>query len=231
MRDGVGESQVPGLLDIECEQMKEACIELGAKDTLMIVITLEKRHNIRIFPDDRGRGRDDGEGERDKTRNGNVLPGTIVEGLFTGHSLVDNPYLDFLLVSHAGSIGTVRGVRHTKVIDEVGLTPDEVHTMCYHLTFLMSRSMRSVSLPAALFYADLAAKLARCLLKYEGPDGSDSSLCRGGGYMARIERGGDNNDVAPDPGPGGLLPVAGVENDFYTMVKVHEGVQMKQYFV
>jgi hypothetical protein len=128
----VGASQEGGLLEVECEQMKEACQEAceelrGAKDTLMVVITLEKRHNIRVFPEDRGRGRE----EHPKTpptatKNGNVLPGTLVEGLFTGHSLTDHPYQDFLLVSHAGSIGTVRGVRHTKVIDEVGLTPEEV---------------------------------------------------------------------------------------------------------
>ena len=238
LRDGVGESQVEPLLEIECEQIKDACVDLGAPNTLMVVICLEKRHNIRIFPDDRGRGRDS---PPQCTRNGNVLPGTLVEGLFTGHSLNDNPYQDFLLVSHSGSIGTVRGVRHSKVVDEVGLTPEEVQRMMYHLTFLMCRSTRSVSLPAALFYADLAAKLARCVLKYEGPDGSDSSLRRG--YLARgsarVERGGDSSAplAAAEAGGGGGDPLsimhmarAGV-SDFYSMTTVHDVIAMKQYFV
>ena len=210
MRDGVGESQVNSLVEIECEQIKEACIELNLRDIPLIVLVLEKRHNIRIFPDDRGRDRG-GDLSDSQTKKGNVLPGTIVEGLFTGHSVTDNPYQDFLLVSHAGSIGTVRGVRHTKVVDEIGLTPDEVHRMCYSLTHLMCRSMRSVSLPAALFYADLAAKLARCLLKYEGPDGSSDSSAR----------------AARDHSP--LTSYSSCS--FYSMAKVREPIQDKQYFV
>jgi hypothetical protein len=105
--------------------------------------------------------------------------------------------------------------------------------MCYHLTFLMSRSLRSVSLPAALFYADLAAKLARCLLKYDGPDGSDSSLRRGN-PNPRVEQGWDSTapqQMGPsEGGKAGPAPIVAVQS-FYSMAKVHQAIEMKQYFV
>ena len=45
-------------------------------------------------------------------------------------------------MSHSGSVGTVRGVRHVKVVDEIGLTPDEVQRLCFWMCYLCYRCTR-----------------------------------------------------------------------------------------
>ena len=69
-RDGVSEQQYHHVLKEEVQNMKEVCKGLNAAWTPKFTVTVcSKRHHHRFFPASRADG----------DKNGNCLPGTIVE--------------------------------------------------------------------------------------------------------------------------------------------------------
>ncbi len=70
------------------------------------------------------------------------LPPRVTLGIRGGCSTAVNVPFSVTLLSPAGYQGTVRPVRYVKVVDEVGLTPDEVQRMCFELCFIGCRCTR-----------------------------------------------------------------------------------------
>ncbi|KAK0611550.1 Piwi domain-containing protein [Immersiella caudata] len=148
-RDGVAEGQFINVLESEIKVVKSVIQEYfkskrtGDAPTKITVIVATKRHHIRFFPE---RG----------DKNGNPLPGTLVEREIT------HPFqYDFYLCSHVAIQGTARPVHYTVILDENKMKVDELQKMIYHQCYQYCRSTTPVSLHPAVYYAHLAGNRGR----------------------------------------------------------------------
>ncbi|KAH7322861.1 Piwi domain-containing protein [Stachybotrys elegans] len=156
MRDGVAEGQFAHVIDQEVGVMKQWLGKnLPAKfpQPKFTVIIATKRHHIRFFP---------AKGDR----NGNPLPGTLVEREVT------HPFMnDFYLNSHVAIQGTARPVHYHVLLDEMGLSVNELQKMIYHQCYSYARSTTPVSLHPAVYYAHLASNRCRAHETVASSDG------------------------------------------------------------
>ncbi|KAF7547263.1 hypothetical protein G7046_g9055 [Stylonectria norvegica] len=144
-RDGVGEGQFQYVLNSEVAAIKTFLSEKAPGKPLpkFTVIVATKRHHIRFFPQ---RG----------DKNGNPLPGTLVE------KEVTHPFMyDFYLCSHVAIQGTARPVHYHVILDEQKLPVNELQRMIYQQSYSYARSTTPVSLHPAVYYAHLASNRAR----------------------------------------------------------------------
>lgn len=144
-RDGVSEGQYQHVLEQEVEDLKRLMKGANPKVTIPFVVLVgSKRHHVRFFPQQ-------GTGDR----NGNPLPGTLVE---TG---VTHPYEnDFYLCAHSAIKGTARPVHYYVLLNEAGLTNDEIHTLCYEQSYQYIRATTPISIHPAIYYAHIASNRA-----------------------------------------------------------------------
>lgn len=145
-RDGVGEGQFAQVLDQEIAEIKSFLrdkVPAGKAPPKFTVIVATKRHHIRFFPQ---RG----------DRNGNPLPGTLVE------KEVTHPFMwDFYLNSHVAIQGTARPVHYHIIHDEMNMPVNDLQKMIYQQCYSYARSTTPVSLHPAVYYAHLASDRAR----------------------------------------------------------------------
>eukprot|EP00190_Bangiopsis_sp_CCMP1999_P001622 CAMPEP_0198727390 /NCGR_PEP_ID=MMETSP1475-20131203/4137_1 /TAXON_ID= ORGANISM="Unidentified sp., Strain CCMP1999" /NCGR_SAMPLE_ID=MMETSP1475 /ASSEMBLY_ACC=CAM_ASM_001111 /LENGTH=854 /DNA_ID=CAMNT_0044489425 /DNA_START=87 /DNA_END=2651 /DNA_ORIENTATION=+ len=155
-RDGVSEGQFQQVLDWELWELRKACMSMS-KDYRppMTLMTVQKRHNTRLFPQD----------NRQADRTGNVRPGTIVDT-----SIVHPKYYDFFLCSHGGLQGTSKPACYTVLIDENKFTPDQLQHLTYRLCYNYARCCKSVSVVTAAYYAHHLAFRGRCFLEDSDSD-------------------------------------------------------------
>jgi len=143
-RDGVSEGQFCHLMEYEIKALRAAFKEVGAPPPKVTVIVATKRHHIRFFP------------EKEKDRNGNPLPGTLID------KEVTHPFqYDFYLCSHVAIQGTARPVHYHVIHDEVKMKPDDLQRMIYHQCYQYIRATTPVSLHPAVYYAHLCGARAR----------------------------------------------------------------------
>jgi len=143
LRDGVAEGQFNQVLEYEVKTLRKLFKDHTGADPKFTVIIATKRHHIRFFPE-----------QGDK--NGNPLPGTLVE------TDVTHPFhYDFYLCSHVAIQGTARPVHYNVLVDEVGMKPDDLQRMIYQQCYQYARSTTPVSLHPAVYYAHLAGARAR----------------------------------------------------------------------
>lgn len=125
-----------------------------------------KRHNARFYPTK----------EADASKNGNTVPGTVVD---KGITSVYN--FDFYLQAHAGLQGQVRPTHYTIIYDENKLDADTIQQGTHTASYLYVRATKAVSLVPAAYYADLACERARCYInKLFVAGGDDRSSSAGG---------------------------------------------------
>ncbi|XP_004501969.1 protein argonaute 4-like [Cicer arietinum] len=158
-RDGVSESQFNQVLNIELDQIIEACKFLDEKWTpKFAVIVAQKNHHTRFFqpnsPD-------------------NVPPGTIID-----NKICHPRNYDFYLCAHAGMIGTSRPTHYHVLLDEIGFSPDELQELVHSLSYVYQRSTTAISVVAPICYAHLAATQLGQFMKFE--DKSETSSSHGG---------------------------------------------------
>ncbi|KAL9051832.1 MAG: hypothetical protein Q9162_005773 [Coniocarpon cinnabarinum] len=141
-RDGVSEGQYAHVLQQEVRDMKNVLKKKDEKtggQTQFTVVTATKRHHVRFFP-------------QKGDRNGNPLPGTLVEQGIT------HPYeYDFYLCAHSAIKGTARPVHYYVLMDEAKLGQEEIENMIYEASYQYVRSTTPVSIHPAIYYAHLAA--------------------------------------------------------------------------
>ena len=144
IRDGVSEGQYSAVLEEEVRDMRLAFSRLGVKELpAFTVVIAGKRHHIRFFPE---------KGDR----NGNPLPGTLVE---TGCT---HPFeFDFYLCSHVAIKGTARPIHYQCILNEGGWKSTELQQFLFEHSYQYVRSTTPVSLHPAVYYAHLAADRAR----------------------------------------------------------------------
>jgi eukaryotic translation initiation factor 2C len=142
-RDGVSEGEFAQVMEIEVKEIRRNIKETFGTDAKITVIIATKRHHVRFFPE-----------KGDK--NGNPLPGTLVEREVT------HPFhYDFYLCSHVAIQGTARPVHYHVLHDEIKMEPDELQKMIYHQCYAYQRATTPVSLHPAVYYAHIAGQRAR----------------------------------------------------------------------
>jgi len=154
------------ILREELRGIREACLTLSQEYRPKVTfVVVQKRHHTRLFP----ANAKDAVG---KSRN--VPPGAVVDQTVTSAGA-----FDFYLCSHFGIQvprcalsddavfiqtplqGTSRPTRYTVVFDENNFSADEVQMLTYYLCHMYARCPRAVSIPAPVYYADLACARAR----------------------------------------------------------------------
>lgn len=190
-RDGVSEGQYQHVLQQELRDIRNGCLtEFPGWVPKFVVVVASKRHHIRFFPKPNDRVGAD--------RNGNPVPGTLVE------KDVTHPFEnDFYLCSHSAIQGTARPVHYHVLLDEVGLSTNQLHAMIYEQCYAYIRSTTPVSLHPAIYYAHLASNRAR---HHENVPASTGP--RSGPEMKKAAMQLDKSTAEPAP----LLPWADVEN-------------------
>ncbi|KAH6814286.1 Argonaute family protein [Perilla frutescens var. frutescens] len=155
-RDGVSESQFNQVLNIELNQIIEACKFLDEKwHPKFLVLVAQKNHHTKFFlpnsPD-------------------NVQPGTIID-----NKVCHPRNYDFYLCAHAGMIGTSRPTHYHVLLDEIGLSPDELQELVHSLSYVYQRSTTAISVVAPICYAHLAATQLGQWMKFEDASETSSS--------------------------------------------------------
>ncbi|KAJ6632516.1 Piwi-domain-containing protein [Mycena sp. CBHHK59/15] len=170
-RDGVSEGQFDIVIREEKAQIIEAFEKLsterrGAKAyrPQFAIVICGKRHHARFYSTS----------SNFADRNGNTLPGTVVDKGVT--AVFD---FDFYLQAHAGLQGTVKPTHYTVVYDELKLTADELQQGSHDFSYLYARATKAVSLIPAAYYADLACERGRFYLNDFMVDDKTTSSGRG----------------------------------------------------
>jgi eukaryotic translation initiation factor 2C len=147
-RGGVSHNQMQQTMIEEVKCLRRVCNQLQEHYTPKVTyIVAQKRHHTRFFCRD----------PREQAgRAKNVPPGTVVDATVAHPS-----NFDFYLCSHIGIQGTSRPTHYSVLHDENGFTSDQVQLVSYALCHLYFRCNRAVSIPAPLYYAELAVQRAR----------------------------------------------------------------------
>ncbi|EMD35748.1 hypothetical protein CERSUDRAFT_84845 [Gelatoporia subvermispora B] len=151
-RDGVSEGQYDTVLRFELPQILEAFKKIPRKTPYRPKLTIAicgKRHHVRLYATD----------DRDKTRNGNTLPGTVVD-----RGITYVYHNDFYLQAHAGLQGTVKSTHYVIIYDENRYGADVLQQGTHTTSYLYARATKAVSLIPPAYYADLACERARYYL-------------------------------------------------------------------
>jgi eukaryotic translation initiation factor 2C len=147
-RDGVAEGMFSAVIDCEIKELKRIFQKAQLEVPRFTVIVATKRHHIRFFP----KPGDTTSGDK----NGNPLPGTVVE-----HDATHPFHWDFYLSSHVAIQGTARPVHYHVILDEANLKANDLQKMLYHHCYQYARSTTPVSLHPAVYYSHLASIRAR----------------------------------------------------------------------
>lgn len=143
LRDGVSEGQYAHVLEQEVADMKKLLRSANPNLNIPFVVIIGgKRHHVRFFPE---------KGDR----NGNALPGTIIE---TG---VTHPFEnDFYLCAHNALKGTARPTHYHVILNEPNIPNDQIYTMLYEQSYQFMRATTPVSIHPAIYYAHIASNRA-----------------------------------------------------------------------
>ncbi|KAL2454598.1 Protein argonaute 9 [Abeliophyllum distichum] len=158
-RDGVSESQFNQVLNIEFNQIIEACKFLGADNwsPKFMLIVAQKNHHTKFFQAD--------------DSPDNVPPGTVVE-----HTICHPKYNDFYMCAHAGVNGTTRPTHYHVLVDEIGYCPTDLQELVHCLSYANQRSTTAISVVAPIRYAHLAASQMSQLIKFDVVSSSHGGL-------------------------------------------------------
>ncbi|KAL6640107.1 hypothetical protein ACP70R_022417 [Stipagrostis hirtigluma subsp. patula] len=154
-RNGVSESQFTQVINMELDQIIEACKFLDEEwFPRFTVIVAQKNHHTKFFltgsPD-------------------NVPPGTVVD-----NKICHPSNFDFYMCAHAGMIGTSRPTHYHVLYDEIGFCADDMQELVHSLSYAYQRSTTAVSVVAPIRYAHLAAAQIGTFLNFEMSDASSS---------------------------------------------------------
>lgn len=180
-RDGISDCQFEAVRAFEVLQVRLACKELEEDyEPPLTFLVVQKRHQVRFKPENLG----DGHGY-----HRNIPPGTVIEETVTHPT-----NLDYFLCSHAGVQSTSKPAHYQVIHDDANLSADELQAISYNLCHVYGRCSRSVSIPAPVYYAHLAASRAKDHLKAVRSSSRCSSSNRSSGFEDDTVR--DANDLS-----------------------------------
>ncbi|KAK7023946.1 Argonaute-like protein [Favolaschia claudopus] len=147
-RDGVSEGEFDTVKKEEIKAVQEAIDTVWTKFKVpepkpkLTFMVVGKRHHVSFFP------RSPQEG--DKT-------GNCRAGLAVDTDMASPQFVDFYLQSHAAIKGMSRSAHYTVLQDEVfGGDIKKLQDLSFALCHIYAKATRSVSIPAPVYYADLA---------------------------------------------------------------------------
>jgi len=139
-RDGVGDGQIPYVLEHEVAAIEKCFKECGMEGVKFTYVIVSKRINTRFF--------------RNGGKASNPPSGTIVDDVVT----LPERY-DFFLVSQSVRQGTVNPTSYNVIKDTSGLKPQHLQALTYKLTHLYYNWPGTVRVPAVCQYAHKLALL------------------------------------------------------------------------
>jgi eukaryotic translation initiation factor 2C len=151
-RDGVSEGQFGIVLDKELSMIKEAIKEVipeKESNIKITFITVQKRHNTRIFKSDLC-----------EKINYNPQPGTVISEIC--HPTESESYL---LSHQMNGQATAKPSHYKCLYDESDFNETQLNIMHFYLSHLFARCNRSVKIPTPVYYADLASTRGMTYLK------------------------------------------------------------------
>ncbi|KZT01938.1 argonaute-like protein [Laetiporus sulphureus 93-53] len=151
-RDGVSEArgQYDLVIQEELPRILDAFKRVSPSYRPKLTITIcGKRHHARFFPTDK----------KDASKNGNTLPGTVVD-----KGITDVYGFDWYLQAHSGLQGHVRPTHYYVVYDDSQFSADTLQQGTHTASYLYARATKAVSLVPPAYYADLACERARYYL-------------------------------------------------------------------
>ncbi|CAN4111345.1 unnamed protein product [Withania somnifera] len=158
-RDGVGESQFNQVINIELNQIVEACNHLDESwCPKFTVVVAQKNHHTKFFQTNSPE---------------NVPPGTVIDNAVC-HPMTN----DFYMCAHAGPIGTSRPTHYHVLHDEIGFSADDMQELVHSLSYVYQRSTTAISVVAPICYAHLAAAQMAQFVKFD--ELSETSSSHGG---------------------------------------------------
>uniref|UniRef100_A0A0D9Y6P3 Piwi domain-containing protein n=1 Tax=Oryza glumipatula TaxID=40148 RepID=A0A0D9Y6P3_9ORYZ len=158
-RDGVSESQFTQVLNIELDQIIEACKFLDENwSPKFTLIVAQKNHHTKFFV---------------PGSQNNVPPGTVVD-----NAVCHPRNNDFYMCAHAGMIGTTRPTHYHILHDEIGFSADDLQELVHSLSYVYQRSTTAISVVAPICYAHLAAAQVSQFIKFD--EMSETSSSHGG---------------------------------------------------
>ncbi|XP_072043848.1 piwi-like protein 1 [Amphiura filiformis] len=159
-RDGVGDGQLPAVVEHELPQMLEMLKAIGPDyNPKVAVVVVKKRINNRFFyaPNPNA------------NTHANPPPGTIIDKDVTKPDLYD-----FFLVSQSVRQGTVTPTHYNVIWDTSGLKLDHIQRLTYQLCHLYYNGRGTIRVPAPCLYAHkLAFLVGQSLHKQPSRDLSD----------------------------------------------------------
>ncbi|GKB83744.1 argonaute 4A-like protein [Tanacetum coccineum] len=159
-RDGVSESQFNQVLNIELEQIMQACKFFDENwEPKFMVIVAQKTHHTKFFQ---------------PNSDANVSPGTIID-----NTVCHPKNNDFYLCAQNGPIGTTRPTHYHVLLDQIGFTTDDLQELVHSLSYVYQRSTTAISVVAPICYAHLAAAQMSQFVKFD--DMSDAASSHSGG--------------------------------------------------
>ncbi|XP_037412673.1 protein argonaute 4A isoform X1 [Triticum dicoccoides] len=162
-RDGVSESQFNQVLNIELDQIIEACKFLDENwNPKFTLIVAQKNHHTKFFIP--------GSPE-------NVPPGTVVD-----NAVCHPRNYDFYMCAHAGMIGTTRPTHYHILHDEIHFAADDLQDLVHSLSYVYQRSTTAISVVSPICYAHLAAAQVAQFIKFD--EMSETSSSQGGGHTS-----------------------------------------------
>ncbi|KAJ6500478.1 argonaute-like protein [Mycena sanguinolenta] len=174
-RDGVSEGEFSTVRTEEISQINAAidrvwtavkAKEAKPKITFLVV---GKRHHVSFFPSQQDRAAGD--------RTGNCKAGLCVDA-----ELANPQFPDFYLQSHAAIKGTSRSAHYTVLQDQVfGGNLQKLQELSFALCHIYAKATRSVSIPAPVYYADLACSRGKFHFDPSSDLDIEGSTASGGG--------------------------------------------------
>ncbi|KAL0580200.1 hypothetical protein V5O48_001793 [Marasmius crinis-equi] len=145
-RDGVSEGEFDRVSQVEIQAIRAVWLKRKVPDPPKLTyLIVGKRHHIAFFPDANSPMNDG---------KGNCKAG------FVSESDLRNPFskADFYLQSHSALIGTSRSSHYTLLLNEVEVPTQKLQELAFSLCHVYAKATRSVSIPAPVYYADLACQ-------------------------------------------------------------------------
>lgn len=169
-RDGVSESQFQSVRESEIRQLQQAfdmadSVLKGVKNNSQVpfkltFVVVGKRHNTRFFPEAKIEKGLVSFKTKERTKNDNVLPGTVVDQVITPRGTEN-----FYLQSHMPVQGTGKSAHYSVLQNGMELTSHQLQQITHGFCYTYARATKGVSYCSPAYYADRLCDRGRAYIR------------------------------------------------------------------
>ncbi|KAI0074057.1 Piwi-domain-containing protein [Panus rudis PR-1116 ss-1] len=151
-RDGVSEGEHQQVQEQEVQMIDKLLMDFSKTfkqpRVALTYLIVTKRHHVRFFPQHILNAAST---SGNQAANENCGAGLVIDD-----NIVQNKNHDFFLLSHQGLIGTSRPAHYFVLRNDMNASISALENVAYYLCHVYASATRSVSIPAPVYYADLA---------------------------------------------------------------------------